>query len=49
METIDNDFKYEELVKIEFCKHCIILIDILYDAFINKDIKRENVAKDDVP
>ena len=48
LETIDNDFTDEEQVKIEFCKHCIILIDILYDAFINKDIKRENVAKDDV-
>ena len=48
LETINNDFTDEEQVKIEFCKHCILLIDILYDSFINKDSKKENKANDDV-
>ena len=48
LETINNDFTDEEQVKIEFCKHCILLIDILYDSFINKDAKKENKANDDV-
>jgi hypothetical protein len=29
LDTIDNNFTDEEKIKIEFCQHCIILINLL--------------------
>jgi hypothetical protein len=48
LDTIDNNFTDEEKIKIEFCQHCIILINLLYDSFINKDVKKENKSNDEV-
>ena len=47
LETVDNNFTDEEKIKIEYCQHCIILINLLYDSFISKDAKKENKANDE--
>ena len=47
LETIDNNFTDEEKIKIEFCQHCIIFINLLYDSFINKGSKKENKSNDE--
>ena len=47
LETIDNNFTDEEKIKIEFCQHCIIFINLLYDSFINKGTKKDNKSNDE--
>ena len=42
LELIDNNVLDEEKIKIEFCQHCIVLINLLYDSFLNKDINKDN-------
>ena len=51
LESIENNITDDEKIKIEFCQHCIKLINLLYDSFITKDNKKdkkENKSNDDV-
>ena len=52
LESIDNNITDDEKIKIQFCRHCIKLINLFYDSFINKYNKcmnkKENKSNDDV-